>query len=126
MERGVGEEGILGQVWKVFGCEQFLRGMWEYFALKSAWARKILADAAQEGMPGQWQYESPSKEVLEQAKRSADTDCGPHTMRRAYSAMKLGNSESLEEECRKEGKFCAWTFEFRRLMRRWQWMISAA
>ena len=36
---------------------------------------------------------SPCKEVLEQVKRSADKDCGHQTMRRAYSAMKLGNWE---------------------------------
>ena len=46
-------------------------------------------------MQGRWQHESPFKEVLEQVKRSADTDCGPHTMRRAYSAVKLGNWESF-------------------------------
>ena len=49
-----------GRLWKVFGSEQFLLGMWEYFTLKRAWARKILADAAhekQEGMQGQWRHE---------------------------------------------------------------------
>ena len=34
--------------WKVFGSEHFLRGVWEYFTLKEAVARKILADAARE------------------------------------------------------------------------------
>ena len=33
-----------GMLWKVFGSEQFLRGMWEYFTLE----RKIPADAVQE------------------------------------------------------------------------------
>ena len=32
----------------------------------------------------------PFKEVLEQVKRSADTDCGPQTKRRAYSAKAIG------------------------------------
>ena len=32
-------------------------------------------------------------------------------MRRAYSAMKHGKWESFEQECRKEGKLCEWTFE---------------
>ena len=108
------KEAHRGRLWKVFGSEQFLRGMWEYFTLKRAWARKNLADAAQEkqeGKQGQWQYESPFKEVLEQVRRSADTDCGPQTMRRAYSAMKLGSWESFKEECRKEGTLCEWTFE---------------
>ena len=48
---------------------------------------------------------------LEQVKRSADTDCGSQTMRRAYSAMKLGNWESFKEERRKVGKLCEWTFK---------------
>ena len=72
-----------GRLRKVCGSEQFLGGMSEYFTLQKAWARKILADAAQEkqeGMSGQWQQESPFNEVLDQVKRSADTDCGPQTM----------------------------------------------
>ena len=63
-------------------------------SLQRAEARKTLADAAQEkqeGMPGQWQHESPFKEVVVQVKRSADTDCGPQTMRRAYNAKMFGN-----------------------------------
>ena len=87
-----------GRIWKVMGTEQFLRGMWWYFTLERVGARKILADAAeekQEGIQGQLQQESPFKEVLEQVRRSADTDCGPHRMRRAYIAMKHGNWESF-------------------------------
>ena len=60
-------------------------------------SRKILEDAGrekQEGRQSQWQQEPTFKEVLEQVKRSADTDCGPQTMRRAYIAMKHGNCES--------------------------------
>ena len=55
---------------KVFGSEQFLRGMWECFTLKRAGARQILTDAAleeQEGKQGQWQQELAFKEVLEQS-----------------------------------------------------------
>ena len=103
-----------GGLWKVLGSEQFLRGMWAHFTLKREGARKIQADAAQEkkgGKQGQWQQESPFKEVLEQVKRSADTDCGPQTMRRAYNAMKHGNWESFKEEYRMEGHLCEWTFE---------------
>ena len=37
---------------KVFGSEQFLRGIWVYFTPKRAWARKIPADAAQEKQEG--------------------------------------------------------------------------
>ena len=71
-----------GRLWKVFGSEHFLRGMWEYFTLKRAGARKIPADIDQEkheGKQGQWQQESPFKEVLEQVERCADTDCGRQT-----------------------------------------------
>ena len=35
-----------GRIGKVMGNEQFLRGMWEYFTLERAEARKILADAS--------------------------------------------------------------------------------
>ena len=75
----------------------FARNVGVFHSQKRAWARKILADNAQdkqEGKQGQWQCESPFKEVLEQVKRSADTGCGPQTMRRAYSALKLGNWEN--------------------------------
>ena len=40
-----------GRLWKIFGSVQFLRGIWEYFTPERAWARKILADAAQEQWP---------------------------------------------------------------------------
>ena len=69
-------------------------------------------DAVQEkhdGMQGQWQHESPFLEVLEQVKRSAGTDCGPQTTRRAYNAKKFGNWDSFNKECRKDGKRCEWT-----------------
>ena len=59
-------------LWKVFASEQFLRGMWEYSTLKRAWARKFVADAAQEkqkGRQGQWQQESlPSKRFWNKSK----------------------------------------------------------
>ena len=45
----------------------------------------------QEGIQGQWQRESPLKEVLEQVKISADADCGPQMMRRGYFARKNGS-----------------------------------
>ena len=101
MERVVEKKAHRGKVWKVFGCERFLGGMSEYFTLKRAGARKNRADAArekQEGKQGQWQQESPFKEVLEQVKRSADADCAPQTMRSAHLAMKHGNWEDFKEE----------------------------
>ena len=48
---------------------QFLRGMWERFAIKRTWDKAVLTDAEkekQEGIQGEWQMESLFKEVLEQ------------------------------------------------------------
>ena len=80
-----------GRLLKIFGSEQFLRGMWEYFTLKRAWTRKILADAAQEIQEGNSNTSLPSKKLWSKSKE----------MRR----------ESFKEEFRKEGKLCEWTFE---------------
>ena len=49
--------------------EKIIRGMREYCTLERAKVRKILADASwerQEIIRGQWQQESPFREVLEQ------------------------------------------------------------
>ena len=55
-------------MWKITGHEQFINVVWEYFTLNRAEAKKILKDAVregQEGIQGQWQQESPFREVLE-------------------------------------------------------------
>ena len=55
--------------------------MWEYFTLKRAGARKILEDASrekQEGIQGQWQQESPFREILEHVIRNADMGYFPN------------------------------------------------
>ena len=75
---------------------------------------KILADVSrekQEGIQGKWQQESSFREVLEQAKRNVDTDCGAQMMRRGYLAMKNGSWEELKERYRKEGESSKWTLE---------------
>ena len=62
--------------------------------------KKILANASrekQEGMQGQWQQESPFREVLEQVKGNAHMDCGTQMMRRVYLAMKNGGWEGFKE-----------------------------
>ena len=49
------EKAHRGRVWKIMGNEQFINGMWKYFTLRRAEAKKILEDAArdrQEGMQG--------------------------------------------------------------------------
>ena len=72
---------------------RFLRCMWGILQSKKAW---VLADAAQENherIQGQWQKESPCKEVLEQAKRSANTDRNAQIMRLVFEcneAWQLG------------------------------------
>ena len=59
------------------GNEQFSSGMWEYFTLQRAEAKKILEGATrerQEGTQGQWQQESLFREILEQVRRKCG--CG--------------------------------------------------
>ena len=93
------KEGVKSRLSKIFGSEQFPRGMWEYFTLKRAGATKIPADAAQEKQEGkrsQWQQKSHFKEVLEQIKRSADTDCNAQIVRRAYNAKGVGQLGKLQ------------------------------
>ena len=61
-----------GRKWKIMGNEQFIRGVWECYTLERAEAKRILEDASrerQEGIQGQWQQESLSREILEQARR---------------------------------------------------------
>ena len=56
-----------GRIWRIMGNEQFTRGMRECFTLKRAEAKRIRDDAAwknQEGIHGQWQQESPLREIL--------------------------------------------------------------
>ena len=75
--------------------------MWEYFTIKRARAKKVLADAAKEkheGIQGQWQQEPPFKEVLEQVKGYPDTDCDAYMMPRACYAGESGNWEGFKEE----------------------------
>ena len=88
--------------------------MVEYLTLKRAEASKILADASrerQEGMQGQWQQESPSREVLEQVIGNADMGCGSHMMRQGYFAMRNDSWEEFKEGYSKEEKSSEWTLE---------------
>ena len=71
-------EAHRGRLWKMFRCEQFMRGMWEYF-------KKEYKVGGSRSPPG--------KEVLEQVKGYPDADCDACMMRRAYHARgirKLG------------------------------------
>ena len=60
------------EIGKLWGNEQFTRGMWEYFTPKRAEAKRIRDDAArekQEGIQGQWQQGSPFREIVEHAQK---------------------------------------------------------
>ena len=120
-----------GRLWKIFGSETFLRGMWEYYILRRAWARRILADAArekQEGIQGQWQPESPFKEVLEQVKKKCGYRLQSQTMRRASIAKKTWQMGEFFwwSAGKKESSVDGVMKGFTRLMTKWQWQISAA
>ena len=85
------------------GNEQFVRGMWEYFTLKRAQAKKILEDAArerQEGIQGQWQQESPFREILEQVRGKVGMGCCPQMLRKGYIAMRDDSWEEFKKEYR--------------------------
>ena len=65
---------------------------------KRAEVEKILEGAArerQEGLQGQWQQESPSREILEQVRGNADMGCSTQMMRRVYYAMRDGRWEEF-------------------------------
>ena len=118
-----------GRLWKFFGREQFLRGMWEYFSFKRAWARKIFVDAAQEkqeGLQGQWEQESPFNEVLEQVKRHVDTACNAQIMRRAYmQRSRASGKASTRNFGKKVSSVNGPLTGIRRPMTRLPWKISA-
>ena len=67
------------------------------------------------------------QEVLEQVKRSADTDCGhPDNALCVHFNEAWQLKVSRRNAGRKESSVNGLLKEFGRLMRRWQWMISAA
>ena len=79
-----------GRLWKIFGSEQFLR------ISLSKGDGEDMSGRLSTKVQGEWHHESLVKEVLDQVKRRAGTDC---------------NWESFKEQCRKEGKLCEWTKE---------------
>ena len=83
------QKAFRGKLWKASGMEQFVRRMWEHFTIKRTWAKAVLADAEKErqvGIQGNWQMESPFKEVMEQVKRSSDVSRNANLMRLTYCA----------------------------------------
>ena len=98
-----------GRLWKVFGSEQFKRGMWEYFTLKREGARITLADDAQENKKGSkvsGNRSLPSKKFWNKSKEVRIQLSVPRQCAVLSIAMKHGNRESLQEEYMKEGKLC--------------------
>ena len=89
-------------MWRNMVNEQFSRGMWEYFTLKAE-VKKILENASRErheGIQGQWQQESPFREVLEQVRGNVDLGCGAQMVRTGSIAMRDGSWEEFKEGCR--------------------------
>ena len=112
--RAVVEKKALGRMWKIIGNEQFLNGMWEYFTLKRAEAKRIREDAArerQEGIQGQWQQESPVREVLEQSRGNVGMGCGAQMMRKGSFATRDGSWEEFRKGCIEKGNSSEWTRE---------------
>ena len=72
------------RIWRFMGNEQFTRGMWEYFSQK----RDDAAREKQEGIQGQWQQESPFREIMEQARRDEDTESSSEIMRKSNIAKR--------------------------------------
>ena len=103
-----------GRMWKMMGNEQFTKGMCEYCTLQRAEAKKILEDAArerQEGIQGQRQQESPSREVLEQVRGNVDMGCSAQIMRKGYIAMRDDNWEEFRKWYGEKKKSSEWTLE---------------
>ena len=100
-----------GRMWRIMGNEQFTRGMWEYVTLRRAEAKRIRDDAArekQEGIQGQWQQESPFREVLEQARRNKYMGCSSEVIRKGCVAGKDSRWQDFKEECKVKGKSSEW------------------
>ena len=116
-----------GRLWKLFGCEQFLRGMWEYFTLKKGRCK-----------------EDSSGRCSRKTRRRARSVATRVSLPRGFGTRKKvriqtvvpnrcavptsqWNWECFKEECRKEGKLCEGPLKgFGKLVRRWQWRTSAA
>ena len=73
------KKGHRGRMWKVFENEQLQRNVGVFHSQEGRCKEDSsgCCSRKQEGKPGQWQQDFPFKEVLEQVKRSADTDRGP-------------------------------------------------
>ena len=83
-----------------------MRGMWEYFTIKRAWAKKKGIGGCRK-RKARRNTRSVAARVslqrsLEQVKGYPDTDCSAHIMGRAFHAVKSGNWEGFKEEFQKK------------------------
>ena len=65
----------------------------------------------QEGKQGQWQQESPFREILEQIIGNVDMGCGPQMMWKSYIAMRDDSCEEFRKGCREKEKPSEWILE---------------
>ena len=86
------QKAYRGKLWKVFGMEQFMRGVWEHFTAKRAWAKAVLVDAERERsrkahkVSGHWNR--PSKST------GADQEKQRHDQEKTGTKVKLLNGHS--------------------------------
>ena len=109
------------------GNEQFIRGRRECFTLRRAEAKNILEDATrerQEGIQGQWQQESPFREILEHVRGNVDMGCGLQMMRKGFFANKGWQLERVQRRMqRKKGSHQNGpSREYAMLTRKWREM----
>ena len=72
-----------------------MRGMWEYFTLRRAEAKKIRDDAAGDArIQGQWQQVFPFRKSLEQARRNEDVGCSAEVVRKGFFATRAKGKSS--------------------------------
>ena len=103
-----------GRLWKIFGSEQFLRGMWECFTLKRAEGKKDSSGRCSRKTTGKPRSVATGA-FLQIRSGTSQKKCG-YRLRSPDDAPCLHRNESLaiwknfKEECRKGGVLCEWTF----------------
>ena len=110
MEGSCGEEGTSSKNLEIHGKRAIHAWYVGVFFLKRAEEKRIRDDAArekQEGIQGQWQQESPFREMMEQARRDEYTESSSEIMRKSNIAKRgsrwaLGTTREACEKVVKE------------------------
>ena len=107
------QKSFRGKLLVLCGLEQFVRKMWEHFAMKKAWTRSVLVNVEterQDGTDGDWQQRSPYKEEVELVRQSSDLLFECLLMRYAYYAGEGRSSywENYLEEFLKDVRLSLW------------------